>query len=79
MVRTKKYQISEAYNKAFSVLDEKMKKIINKICKKNDIKIVMNGEAVVYMTKDGMDITNMVIEELDKICSNIKVEIGEHK
>jgi Skp family chaperone for outer membrane proteins len=79
MVRTKKYQIAEAYSRAFSVLDKKMKKIIGEICEKEGIRIVMNGEAVVFMTKDGIDITNMVIEKLNEICSDIKVEIMEHK
>jgi Skp family chaperone for outer membrane proteins len=79
MVRTKKYQISEAYRKAIAVLDLEMRKVINEIIREKGIKIVMNTEAVVYLVSDGYDITAEVIKKLDAICKTVKVEIKDHK
>ncbi|MDR2157796.1 MAG: OmpH family outer membrane protein [Holosporaceae bacterium] len=77
MVRKKKYQISEAYRRAISILDGEMKKTIEKICAKAGIKLVVNSEAVIYMTKGCKNITNEVIQELNKVCKNVKVDLKE--
>jgi Skp family chaperone for outer membrane proteins len=79
MVRTKKYQISDAYKRAIAILDDEMRKIIEKICAKKGIKVVMSSEAVVYMTKECANVTDEVIKGLDAVCKSVKVEIKELK
>jgi Skp family chaperone for outer membrane proteins len=79
MVRTKKYQIAEAYSRAIAVLDQKMKQVVKGICKEDGITIIMNGEAVVFATNECRDVTEKVIKGLDKNCCEIKVEIAEQK
>jgi Skp family chaperone for outer membrane proteins len=75
MVRTKKYHISEAYDKAIVALDQKMKKIIEEICQKESIEITLNSDAVVYFGKNPKDITDRVIARLNEVCKSIKVEL----
>jgi Skp family chaperone for outer membrane proteins len=79
MVRTKKYQISEAYRKAIAVLDLEMRKVIKEITTEKGIQIVMNVEAVVYLVKDGYDITAEVINRLNKVCKSVKVTIKDNE
>ncbi|MDR2781163.1 MAG: OmpH family outer membrane protein [Holosporaceae bacterium] len=79
MVRTKKYQITEAYKKAVAIVDREMKKIIEKICKKDRYKVVINSDAIVYATQECKDITGDVISELNRHCKEVKVEITEQK
>ncbi|MDR1236353.1 MAG: OmpH family outer membrane protein, partial [Holosporaceae bacterium] len=78
MVRSKKYQIAEAYSKAISVLDKEMRGVIEKICENREIDAVVNGEAVVFTNKCP-DITDEAIKMLDKSCREIKVELTEQK
>jgi Skp family chaperone for outer membrane proteins len=79
MVRSKKYQISEAYSRAVAVLDREMRKVVEKICREKGVKIVVNSEAVVYLSEECSDITQEVIKELDETCKSIKVELKELK
>ncbi|MDR2723711.1 MAG: OmpH family outer membrane protein [Holosporaceae bacterium] len=73
MVRTRKYRITEAYRKAMSTLETKMKEVIKEICIKKGLKVVLNAEMVVLMF--GVeDITEEVISRLNKVLPNLEVE-----
>ncbi|MDR0581139.1 MAG: OmpH family outer membrane protein [Holosporaceae bacterium] len=79
MVRSKKYQIAEAYRKAVTTLDEETQKIIAKVCKEKGISVVVNAEAVVYAAVESMDITGEVIKELNERLRSVSVEVKEPK
>ncbi|MDR0753404.1 MAG: OmpH family outer membrane protein [Holosporaceae bacterium] len=77
MVRSKKYQIAEAYRKAVAMLEEEARKIIAKVCKEKGISVVVNAEAVVYTAAENMDITMEVIKELNGRLQKVNVEVKE--
>ncbi|MDR2645611.1 MAG: OmpH family outer membrane protein [Holosporaceae bacterium] len=79
MVRSKKYQIAEAYRKAIATLEEESRKIIAKICKEKGVSVVINAEAVVYVAAESMDITAKVTKELNDRLPSINVEVKESK
>jgi len=79
MVRTKKYQISEAYRKAVAVLDSDIKSVIQEICVEKNIEMVMVSDAVVYLSSKCPDISDEVINRLNEAKKWIKVEIKELK
>jgi Skp family chaperone for outer membrane proteins len=79
MVRSKKYQIAEACNRSFAVLDRKMKEVIRPICEERGIEIVVNSEAVVFMCDKCYDITDEVIEKLNEKCPKVEVVLMEQK
>jgi len=76
MVRTKRYQISEAYKKAITVLESEIKKAVSYVAEKNSIKTVFASEAVVYKSKDCSDITSQVIARVNEICKEIDVKLS---
>jgi Skp family chaperone for outer membrane proteins len=79
MLRTKKYQISDAYGEAIAILEKEIKKVVEAVCKEKGIKVVVSSEAIVYIDKKCPDIADEVIKRLNNACKSIKVELKENK
>ncbi|MDR3180281.1 MAG: OmpH family outer membrane protein [Holosporaceae bacterium] len=77
MVRTKRYQINDAYKKAISELENVIKSVVKAISIREGIGVVIESDAVVYASDCCRDITEDVIKEVDACCQHIKVEIKE--
>ncbi|MDR2794839.1 MAG: OmpH family outer membrane protein [Holosporaceae bacterium] len=77
MVRTKRYQINEAYKQAISKLESLIKDTVKAISICDGIGTVIELDAVVYASDHCRDITEDVINELDAHCQSIKVEVKE--
>ncbi|MDR2681785.1 MAG: OmpH family outer membrane protein [Holosporaceae bacterium] len=77
MVRTKRYQINEAYKKAISELESVIKGVVKSISIRDGIGMVIESDAVVYASDNCRDITEDVIREVDARCQSIKVEMKE--
>jgi Skp family chaperone for outer membrane proteins len=75
MVRQKRYQITEAYKIAVSILDNEIKRAMKQICEKKDIKIVIVNDALAYMNDGFPDITAESTKLVDEKCPFIKVEL----
>ncbi|MDR3151302.1 MAG: OmpH family outer membrane protein [Holosporaceae bacterium] len=77
MVRSERYKISSAYNKAISALDSEIKKNIKEVCESKGIALAVATDAVVYYdTEDCTDITDEVINKIDETSTSIGVDIG---
>jgi outer membrane protein len=77
MVSTKKEQISTAYKNAILALEQEINKVIETIAKQEGIRIVLTADAVIYSSNDCIDITQKVIEEVNKNCKEIKVTLKQ--
>jgi Skp family chaperone for outer membrane proteins len=77
MVSTKKYQISEAYRNALNALEKEINKIIAEIASKDNIQFVFTNDAVVYRSEKCDDITEEVIEKINKVCKEITVKVEQ--
>jgi Skp family chaperone for outer membrane proteins len=78
MVRTKRYQISEAYKKAFSILEREIYNVVSEVAKSHGIKMVITLDAAVYVDKDCHDLTNQVIKIVNERCKDIEVTIANN-
>lgn len=73
MIRTKRYQISEAYKKAITILESEIKKAVSYIAKQKGIRTVLASDAVIYRSNDCADITSQVIARINETCREINV------
>lgn len=76
-IRTERYQISDATDRAIENLRENMKIAIANVAKKNTY-IVLDNDAVLF-GENVKDITDDVIKELNKICPHIEVTLNSGK
>jgi Skp family chaperone for outer membrane proteins len=77
MVRSERYKISDAYNKAISALDDEIRKSVEEVCESKEVALAVATDAVVYYnTKDCIDITDEVINKIDEANASISVDIG---
>jgi Skp family chaperone for outer membrane proteins len=75
MVRSKKYQISEAHKKAIDVLEGEIKKIIAEICRSKKINMVINKDEMLYYDEGCSDITKEAINKLDEDKPHIPIKM----
>ncbi len=73
MIRTKRYQISEAYKKAITILESEIKKAVSYVSEQKGIRTVLASDAVIYKNNDCADITSQVIKRINETCREINV------
>lgn len=76
-IRTERYQISDASDRAIEKLRENMKQAITNVAKRHNY-IVFDNDAVLF-GENVKDITNDVVDELNKICPHIEVTLDSGK
>jgi Skp family chaperone for outer membrane proteins len=76
MVRTKRYQISEAYKKAITILESEIKKAVSYVAEQKGIRVVLASDAVIYRNNDCADITSQVITRVNDICREVSVVLN---
>lgn len=72
-VRERRYQIAEATDEAISKLREQMKKAAQAVAERKKLIVILDGDLVFFSGRGCVDVTEEVIEELDKICPHIEV------
>lgn len=75
-IRTERYRISDAADRAIEQLREAMKKAIASVAGREKC-VVFDSEAVLF--GDVKDITNDVVAELNKICPKVEVKLDAVK
>lgn len=76
-IRTERYQISDAADRAIEKLRENMKRAIANIAKRCNY-VVFDNEAILF-GENVKDITDNVVEELNVICPHIEVTLDSGK
>lgn len=76
-IRTERYQISDAADRAIEKLRENMKRAIANIAKRYNY-VVFDNEAILF-GENVKDITDNVVEELNEICPHIEVTLDSRK
>ena len=78
-VRSERYRISEAYKNAISNLEKESRKIIATVAQEKKLKIVVISDAVVYSSKDCLDLTDEIVSRMNQECPEIKVTLEGRK
>ena len=78
-VRSERYRISEAYKNAISNLEKEIRKIIATVAQEKKLKIVVISDAVVYSSKDCLDLTDEIVSRMNQECPEIKVTLEGRK
>lgn len=78
-VRSERYRISEAYRNAISNLEKEIRKIIATVAQEKKLKIVVISDAVVYSSKDCLDLSDEIVSRMNQECPEIKVTLEGRK
>ncbi|MDR3155861.1 MAG: OmpH family outer membrane protein [Holosporaceae bacterium] len=79
LVRDRRLQISMIYKEAIVTLRENIKKAIAEVSQNENIKLVMDSEAIIYHAADFLDITKDVIKAMNKMCSEISMKLKKKR